>query len=372
MANKPHEQVSAFDQRHYVPCVRWKQGEYQAILRLTPQAKERITPLIEVPEVGFDFEKGTDAKTVDQHLEPFAKRVEQKWGRRACFVDLNLLDPAARMADQTHPVDYVFAGLRERECAAIPVTGLDRDTRYQNAVRRSAQHDRRGVCLRLGLTEAVKTDVRANVERLIQQLGVEPAKTDLGLDLDAPASFVPVEGFVALLLKVVKQLPHRDRWRTFTLVGTSFPQTMGGLREGPHTAMRYEWIAYKLLATKLSNDQLRVPTFGDYGISHPDVLRIDMRKAKPSATIRYTVDDAWYILKGKNVRDHGYEQYQGLCSELTSSRHFGGRQMSWADGYIEDCATGNGKTGNLTMWRCVGTNHHIEKVTRDIASWFAS
>ena len=29
-------------------------------------------------------------------------------------------------------------------------------------------------------------------------------------------------------------------------------------------------------------------------------------------------------------------------------------------------------TGNLTTWRRVGTNHHIEKVVQDVSSLFAS
>ena len=57
-----------FDHGNYVPCLRWKQGEYQALLRLSPSTKGCITPLIEVPEIGWDFELGREAKTIDGHL----------------------------------------------------------------------------------------------------------------------------------------------------------------------------------------------------------------------------------------------------------------------------------------------------------------
>ena len=372
MNSRLREEVVSFDQRHYVPCLRWKQGEYQAVLRLKPGTRKWITPLIEVPEMGWDFETNTVAKTVDQCVLPFAKRVARKWGLAPCFVDLNLLPPAERMNDGTHPAEYVFSELRERGCIAIPVSGCERGPGYQSVIRDVAQQDRRGICIRLGIRQAAAGNVQSAVDTLLGQLKVGPPDADMIVDLDAPANFVPLDGFVKLLQTVVERLPHRAGWRTFTLMGTSFPDTMGKLHSGAQLVARYEWNAYKMLAAELARTKRRQPTFGDYSIAHPEVLEIDMRKAKPSASIRYTVDDAWYVLKGRSVRDNGFQQYQQLCAAVVSSRHFAGRGMSQGDAYIEDCQKGNASTGNLTTWRWVGTNHHIEKVVRDIASLYGS
>ncbi len=371
MASKPGGSLRAFGQRHYVPCLRWKQGEYQAIFRLKAETKKQLTPLIEVPEAGWDFETGADAKTLDQILAPFAKRVEQKWGREACFVDLRLLDPDANMPNSTHPVDFLFADLRRHGCAAIPVTGCERTHKYQRAVRRAAAKDGRGICLRLSLTQAARKDASSTIDELMRELDTRIDDGDLVLDLDAPASFLPIDGFLKLLSAVIMALPYRNRWRTFTLMGTSFPQTMGALQTGCQLLRRYEWIAYKRIAAELLKASCRVPAFGDYGIAHPKVLHIDMRTARPAASVRYTVDDAWYILKGKNVRDHGFSQYHDLCKLVVSSPHFTGH-LSEGDKYIAACAHRNVKTGNLTTWRWVGTNHHVEKVVFDIANFFDS
>ncbi|MDD5019905.1 MAG: hypothetical protein PHS61_05750, partial [Candidatus Omnitrophica bacterium] len=75
----------AFGYSHYVPCLRWKTGEYGAILKLNNMAKQALTPLIEVPEIGWDFEEKREKKTIDQLLAPFAKRVHDKWGTPPCF-----------------------------------------------------------------------------------------------------------------------------------------------------------------------------------------------------------------------------------------------------------------------------------------------
>ena len=135
---------------------------------------------------------------------------------------------------------------------------------------------------------------------------------------------------------------------------------------------RNEWLLYKLLRTKLGNIDTRIPTFGDYVINHPEVLQIDMRLVKPTATIRYTIDDAWLIIKGPNVRDYGYGQYLDHCKTLTSDPRFLGSIFSKADQYISDCAAGRAKTGNLSTWRWIGTNHHLEKVALDVANLFAA
>ena len=96
-----------------------------------------------------------------------------------------------------------------------------------------------------------------------------------------------------------------------------------------------------------------------------------MRLLKPSGTIRYAIDDAWLIMKGPNVRDYGYGQFLGHCQKVRLSPHYQGADFSVGDKYISDCADGNASTGNLSTWRWVGSNHHLEKVVRDVANFFA-
>lgn len=371
MPSKPDSNRRAFDHQHYVPCLRWKQGEYQALIRLREGTKSRITPLIELPERGWDFETQTEAKSLEQHLAPFAERVHRKWGDRPCFVDLRLLGDEVILADQTHAVDTVFSELRSQGCRAIPVTGPERDGQYQKTVRNAARRDGLGVCLRLGLAQAAESSVKQTVDELLRTVGAKPVETDLVLDLEAP-NFVPLEGFSKLVQGVLLRILRLHEWRTLTLLGTSFPRTMAGLARGAQLVDRYEWRLYQRVAGSLLDEQCRAPTFGDYAIAHPEVLPVDMRIVKPTASLRYTVDDAWNIIKGQNVREHGYHQYAGMCQALLSSPEFAGRGFSSGDAYIADCADGLQGTGNLTTWRWVGTNHHIEKVVADVASLYGS
>ena len=66
----------------YIPCIRWKQGEYKALNFLSAETKKLIRPLIDIAEMGFDFETRETHKSIDKHLEKFAKRVKNKWGKQ--------------------------------------------------------------------------------------------------------------------------------------------------------------------------------------------------------------------------------------------------------------------------------------------------
>ncbi len=96
----------------YVPCLRWKQGEYQALKHLSAGARQSILPLIEVAEIGFDFEKQKQSKTIDEHLSPFAQRVSEKWGRDECLVDLRLVGASNRMLKGEDALTFVFDDLK--------------------------------------------------------------------------------------------------------------------------------------------------------------------------------------------------------------------------------------------------------------------
>lgn len=363
-----------FDHRHYVPCLRWKQGEYQAVLKLPDTIKNVFTPLIEIPELGWDFEEKKEKKTIDELLFGFAlKKVYKKWGTSPCFVDLGLTPPAKRMENGVHPIRFIFDELRATKCQAIPVTGLLRDMNYQQEIKAVSTKDKRGACLRIKIGQAAKSTFKEEADTLLSTLEIQPTGCDFILDLGAP-NFIPLEGFSKAIQTIVSSFPYLDDWRTFAILGTSFPKTMGGIRKGGEIVPRDEWKLYRILTAGFRKTGLRLPTFGDYAINHPEIPELDWRVVKPAATIRYTTDNAWYIVKGDNIRDEKYgkfKQYRKLSKIVLDSRYYCNSSFSWGDKYIQECATG-GKTGSLMKWRQVGTNHHIEKVTQDIASFYAS
>lgn len=353
---------------HYVPVLKWKMGEYQALSRLSDSVKSKITPLIEIPPVGFDFELSQNRESWESHLGDFGKRLKSKWQGRPCFVDLKWVPSDVRIGRQ-HPLDFVLGQARTEGCAAIPVLSLSSDRPSRQATLRATQEDGRGVALRVARPDFDRTSIGDDIEACLSTAGASINETDLIVDLGMP-NYVPQKIFVKSLSTVLYEiLPSPNRWRSLIIVGTSYPATVVGL-ESP-MVMRYEWTAYRTFVQSLSRGS-RIPTFGDYAAATTELVELDMRLIKPLAKLRYTTDDHWYIAVGKNVRAHGFEQYRAMCAELRKQPFFSGRDFSEADRYIEDCGKGKEKTGNLSTWVWVATNRHVTKVAFDLAKLYAS
>lgn len=359
-----------FSKYVYTPVLKWKQGEYQALLRLSDEAKSAVLPLIDILPIGWDFEKQQHAKTLDEHLEPFARRVEAKWPERPIFVDCGLLDPSQVMASGQHPLQYSIASAIEKGSTAIPVTDFERPPACQSAVKFCLSDLETGLCIRIKMDHLVLPDLPSRITSLVDGLGAGTGNLHLVIDLGSP-EFDPLADLAGALKARLGNIAGLYPWKTYALAGTSFPESMGPLKTGAQIIPRHEWLLYKLYISMLSPAD-RVPNFGDYAISHPVTSEGDMRLLQPSASLRYTVDDGWYVVKGMNVRKYKFGQYKSMCGDVASSSHFCGSGYSEGDAYILGCSQGTESTGQLTTWRWVGVNHHITKVVNDLASLSAA
>lgn len=356
----------------YIPCLRWKLGEYQALADLSSIARSIIMPLIDVSEIGFDFATGENKKSVDDHLKQFAKRVTDNWGKDKCFIDMHLINDAERMATCEHPVTFIFNDLRSKGAQAIPVMAINQDSQWQSAIQQVADQDNRGFCLRISLEEAANSRLGKSIQELLEKFNKRVEQCDLIIDERAP-NFEPLDGFVSMLETIIRNLPYLNQWRSFALIGTSFPSSLSILKSNPQKIIpRNEWRAYKQLFFRLRSSGIRIPNFGDYAINHPEVSTADPRVMKTTANIRYTINDNWLVVRGKVLRDYGFEQHRDLCKMIERSNLFEGPGFSVGDKYIFDCSRKNVSPGNSTTWRRVGTNHHLEAVARDVANLAAS
>ena len=210
----------------YVPILKWKQGEYQALYRLASKTKEHVMPFIEIPPIGWDFEKKQLANTIDEHLKGFGKKLHDKWSNRNSFIDLSLLGQKDRMHDGTHPVDYIFEQVRKNNASGIPVTQLNRDTQHQDAIKTVIDVDNKGFCLRLTFDDLARRNIELNINSIIEYLHTNIEDVDIVLDLAAP-NFQPITTFVTVIYSVLKKVPQLSKCSTFTIAATAFPKSMG-------------------------------------------------------------------------------------------------------------------------------------------------
>jgi hypothetical protein len=295
-------------------------------------------------------------------------KLEKAWGSdQPFFVDLMWIGERERMSDGAHPLSHLFSKIRLRALKAIPVTGLIRADDYQEACRKIVAEDKRGVCLRLQKDDfEERGSLESAIAKLLGSLRVFPKDSDLLLDL---GSLHTENGGVPSIdvVSLVKYIPFIEKWRSFVLAATGFPVDLIGLPPSEvSTVWRSEWTLWCSVAA--DRRIARSPIFGDYAIAHPQPPEVDPRVMRPSASIRYTTDDAWLILKGKNLKNYGYQQFHDVSKSLLRSSAYSGPQFSWGDRYISDCAKGKASCGNLTTWRRVGTSHHIAYVTQQVAN----
>ena len=360
-----------FDHKHYVPILKGRDGEYGALSSFSPTLKARMTPVIELPPIPWDFEAEAPARTIDTHLKKVAQKIERAWGQeRVFFLDLLWISESERMDDGRHPLSFVCDSARTRRLAPIPVVSLVRGEDYLEACAASVETDRRGVCIRLQREDFVDyADIGSEMKRVLTAVNTRKADADLLLDFRA---LTPDSRSMTTrdALTLISRIPELNAWRSFAVAGTSFPENLIGLPPSDFSFIpRNEWNLWRGV---LRDSPGRLPSFADYAVSHPEPSEVDPRIMRPSASVRYTADEYWLVPKGRNLRDYGYEQFHDVCRELIARPEYTGRSLSWGDGYIDDCANELVGTGNLTTWRKVATSHHIAYVFRQLSNAFGS
>ncbi|PFO37021.1 beta family protein [Bacillus cereus] len=363
-----------FNQEHYVPIIRWKRGEQTALSELNPQLKNNMTPVIEIPPIDWDFENDCPKKSIDEHLKNFIAQLKDSWNNpNVIFIDaLQIcLDDDEVMADTTHPLESIFQALSQESIRAIPVTSKERGTNYQKAVNSIIKTFNTGYAIRV--SEEDLDDLEPIIEKFLYELECPPEEIDIIIDYKYIDPKTPIGRITKFVVGSIHSLPYVEKWRTLTFTATAFPENLSEFASGTDGSIpRIEWTIYqKLFNTKLP----RYPAFGDYIISNPEYTKIDPRFMRMSANIRYTADNEYLIFRGFSVTNPKYGKWQqtrGLSQRVISHAKYSGKDYSYGDQYIYDCAHNQTGTGNAETWRTIGTNHHLTLVINELSNFHAS
>jgi hypothetical protein len=314
----------------------------------------------------------------EQAVKGWVKKVSTAVGHRPFFLDTLRL--AATHATTTKNSEcpvlaVIHAAARKHGLQSVPVLNLGKKSAEIRLIRNAALTDGRGVALRyrlLSLALPAGQTIEAWINETLAAVEVDFCGADLILDLGFLSQDIEVHA--EDVAPAVNELTAAGKWRSVILLGTSMPSSLGGgvVQEGTIGRLpRREW---DLWASLREYGLDRVPTFGDYAIQHPNPpLEGDESGPGQRANIRYTTDDVTLVPRAIGaVVTEGREQYRDLCRQLVTQPEYAGRDFTWGDELIADCAYGDDEPGWQNHWRGAGTSHHLRHVVKQLGAGSAS
>lgn len=346
----------------YTPVLKAKEGEFKALEVTEEIIKDVIKPIIEVTSIPWDYEKLCNKISINKHLANLSSKILKSFSEREFFLDSNQIIGDEIMENGLHYMEFVFEEFRNLNLCGIPVTSFNKDEIYKNSVREINNKDKRGIALRVDLKEFSGISFEIEIEEFKNYYNIIENNIDLIIDLKYIGQ--DVDSNTKIVLNILNNIPLIKEFRSVILIGTGFPENLSLILGNTIGIIkRTEWYVYNNV---IDNYKDREIVFGDYCISHPTSIDMDPRFMQISASIRYTCEDYWIIVRGRSTKLFGFIQYHDLSEKLIELPEYRGRGFCWGDNYIFECSNKIVKCGNSTTWRKVGTNHHLELVSRQL------
>lgn len=357
----------------YVPVLKWKQGEHFAVKPLAAGQKALLLPIAELPDRPYHWGDEKYTKSWDKHIDDLVKATVTNWGNsHELAVDQIIDDNDALASNPGSPWEYLFSELWSAGVKAVPVLSTRASASEQAALVAVAKvHKKSRWMLRHRSDPHGEVPAAAHAENWFRNaaaaLGGKHAQMDAVLDLGHIAGDPKV--LVTATAQALRAIAALGPWRQLCLVSGGFPMNLAGVQKGTKQIFRSDWDLFKRVAARPELEGFAL-AFGDFGVTHVDAFDDDPRKMVMSANLRYTHWRDWHVLKGKSVRDYGYDQYKDLCQILVALPIYMQPAFSHGDASYDKVANDpKAGPGNATSWRKDATNHHIHVVLHQLASF---
>lgn len=302
-------------------------------------------------------------------------RITRCWSSdRPFFLDGFLIEDEEVIGESEEAIAVMLRLLSDKGLQPTPVTGLDRNLEYAEAVKQHlSQHGDAGCCLRLTSYDfEAPSSLEGQIDSLIDMLNIKKSRVDLLIDY-GPLPPAILGGLKTILPTQINTLPALSAWRTVIFAGSGFPKDLREVKKNSITEIeRTEWLAWRHLVRTGCD---RMPIFGDYAITHPEFEELDPRLIRMSPKIKYTDDVRWVVAKGEALRrkrEPGSsipldEQYRSLARAIMQHEAWKGPGFSWGDQCISECSEGLGPS-SAQKWVSAGCAHHFAFVSHQLAN----
>lgn len=380
---------------NYVPILKWRAAEINALKNVFDQDKDKVLPLIEVvlPSISLfknivrDGKKEMARKLDEEvHAEMVAKyrserldripvEIEECRGELPTLLDFSLLHDGAETTNlKVESIKKVSQACLEKNLDVRLVFNLSDDAKIIDEIVNHFKSGKiKGLCIRVTVSNLNNlTELNSKLSGFLSKAKISEENIDLVVDLKYLDD--QLKASYKKLFTISQSIYNLSKWRSFTFASGSFPIDVSKHKvDDLGSEPRHDW----LLWLEAANEKglVRKPIFGDYTIRNPihsDALVF----LQSSATLKYTTDNEWKIFRGQKQKN---EQYLGHANLLVKESYFSGENFSFGDKYITEKAKhfhvymkdnkvkGMGRSGD---WIAAGISHHLALVLSQLASQF--
>jgi hypothetical protein len=289
----------------------------------------------------------------------------KSWGSRTSLLDTRFLKLDKDEQQDASDLAQFLSASRKFGCSIIPMFDLKTTELRGRAISSHWQSTKNGLALRLTLSDLSDTGLRAQIHSLLVKMVIKPQQCVLILDF-SDADLSEVDAFAAFEAEWILRTQEFGLWRRVIVAATNYPEKNPAPENGQARVGRYEWLVWKK-ALSLNSRVGELAMFGDFGA---DNARIDFGGAgRALKHIRYATPDGWLVVRGGRLTADCDGSIRDVARRIMLSGSFAGELFSAGDEFIAACAAGLGGKGNPTTWRAANMNHHMTRVTQDIANY---
>ncbi|MEV2195355.1 hypothetical protein AB0I02_30970 [Streptomyces phaeochromogenes] len=356
----------------YVPVLPAKRSAWAAYAQLDLDLRLYIAPLWTlVPRIGPERTRG--ARTVP--IPDGDQTALSTWLTPRTDQLIEAMDGMTGWVDAVHVEDSVQGAatslwrLMTRSGLRL-VTGPERDPALQRYAADLAFQSGRGIGIRVLVDDLLEEPRSTELLRLMDRLCLPPSTTDLILYIGAVAEAGASKKGIAALDLLGALLP----WRTVVLTSGAFPRvhdTPGA--EPTYMLERHDSRLHQ--AVRAARPEFPRPVvYGDYSVDHAFSANIPhIPPPRPAwGVLRYTAADRFLLGRVPTRDSHRFdrvERVRATARWITESDAFRGAEHGDGEGWLQECADGEGAkgSGNAGTWIKMGHVQHMNFVVNQVA-----
>lgn len=329
----------------YVPILKFKFGEQQALKNLNASISDVICPLFEIhrPKAGVNINA----------------QIAACWNNRPFFFYImpDWYDDCDGINELINNQEEIFSSLC-KDKNATPVLDLS----MLDIITDWSFLPQQGIAVRVRNNEFA--DIESILNPIFSSSQLKRDTTDLIIDLQYthPNDLFSKE---TILKAVIPYIEKISEYRAVIIASCAFPETLpdmdiNRIYRFPRTEKEIHAKA-KELSLRFNFNYV----YSDYGPTNLQEIQFVVGMS-PNFKIKYSTKDEYLYIKGISLKRGGLDigNISALCSTLVNTSDFSGEDFSWADSLIFNLANGTAKSGgNLTTWVSYSMNHHITLIS---------